>query len=103
VAEILNTDYASLQSLLGTQGLVNFANANPTDQQVENFIGSLRSSLPSAQVSTFTYKPLIGLNYSVDPKGMKTSYSYDGFGRLKTVKDHSGQVVKALDYHFINQ
>jgi YD repeat-containing protein len=103
VAEISNTDYASLQSLLGVQGLESFGNSTPSDQQVDSFLGSLRSSLPSSQVSTFSYRPLIGLSTSMDPKGMKTSYSYDGFGRLKTVKDHRGQVVKALDYHFMNQ
>lgn len=46
-------------------------------------INSLRQKLPQALVTTYTYKPLVGMLSSTDPQGITTYYEYDGFGRLK--------------------
>jgi YD repeat-containing protein len=38
----------------------------------------------------------------MDPRGVKTTYEYDTSGRLQTVKDHGGNVLKNYDYHYRN-
>ncbi|MDT3403739.1 RHS repeat protein [Mucilaginibacter terrae] len=56
-----------------------------------------------AQLSTYTYKPLVGITSMIDPRGQVTTYEYDSFQRLKTVRDENGKVVKDMEYHYKNQ
>ena len=44
--------------------------------------------------------PLLGPDEITAPNGLKTSFLYDDFGRLETVKDHSGNISKAFEYNF---
>jgi YD repeat-containing protein len=105
IAEIKNADYVTIESVLGGSGAVgNFADSNPTDQQVKDFINQLRNLplLKNTQITTFTYKPLVGMTSSTDAKGMTTFYEYDAFQRLKTIKDQNGNILKQTDYHYKN-
>ncbi|MBO9675422.1 MAG: hypothetical protein J7577_18380, partial [Sphingobacteriaceae bacterium] len=71
IAEIKNAEYSTVESLLGGSGAIEiFSNSNPTDAQVNSFLAPLRSALPNALVTTYTYKPLIGMTSSTDAKGM---------------------------------
>jgi YD repeat-containing protein len=53
-----------------------------------------------AEVTTYTFDPLIGITSSIDPKGMTTYYEYDNFQRLMNIKDQDRNIVKSYDYHF---
>ncbi|QHS56420.1 hypothetical protein GWR56_13060 [Mucilaginibacter sp. 14171R-50] len=53
-----------------------------------------------AQISTYTYMPLIGLGTTTDVKGLTNYYSYDGFNRLMDVKDQDGNIVKSYCYNY---
>ncbi|WP_144080083.1 hypothetical protein [Flectobacillus major] len=44
--------------------------------------------------------PLLGLSYSIDPAGIKTSFEYDTFGRLLHLKDHYGNILKKYQYKY---
>lgn len=59
----------------------------------------MREKLPNAQVSTYTYKALVGMTSMTDPRGT-TTYEYDSFGRLSKVKDAKGKVINTYDYHY---
>ena len=63
----------------------------------------LNNLLKDALIFTYTYKPLVGMTSMTDAKGMTVYYEYDGFGRLKSEKDHNGKVLKAYDYHYRGQ
>jgi len=104
VAEINNADYNTVESLLGGFIAVqNFSNLiNPDKAAIDAFLMPLRTSLPFALITTYTYKPLVGMTSSTDTKGMTTFYEYDAFQRLKTIKDQNGNILKQTDYHYKN-
>lgn len=105
ICEIKNADYATIKSILGGVTAVNnFAASNPTDAEVNSLINTLRNSplLKDTQITSCTYKPLVGMTSSTDTKGMITTYEYDSFQRLKTIKDQNGNILKQTDYHYKN-
>lgn len=61
---------------------------------------SIRTLLPYAMITTFTYTPLKGVESITDPKGMKTSYIYDNQGRLLQVKDNNGYILSENKYNY---
>ena len=63
--------------------------------------GSLQKALPNALVTTYTYKPLVGITTMTDPHGITTKYDYDAFGRLSKVT-HIDKAVESYEYHYKN-
>lgn len=103
IAELKNTDYLTVAGVLGGQPSVdNIATAHPSASQLAGYFSTLRNStlLKDAHISTFVHRPLIGLDLQTDAKGMSTQFGYDSFGRLATLKDHFGNLVKSYDYHY---
>ena len=63
-------------------------------------------ALSEAQVSVFTYKPLVGVTSMTDPTGKTVYYDYDPLGRLKESYYYEGSVKRNLqeyEYHYTNQ
>ena len=97
VAKIVGSDYATVRGIISNQSLLD----NPTDDNtLRNYLNNLRTSLPNALVSTYTYRPLLGMTSSTDANGRTTYYEYDGLNRLKLVKDQDGNIIKTFDYHY---
>src|SRR5690606_21513171 len=63
-------------------------------------IDELRLHPIDAQMTTYTYDPLIGMTSATDENGQPTIYKYDPFGRLETVKDSDGNILSDYEYHF---
>ncbi|WP_143569692.1 RHS repeat protein [Tenacibaculum agarivorans] len=61
------------------------------------------TALKNAQITFFTYDPLIGVTSITDPRGEVVYYEYDEFNRLKFVKNAEGQILKENVYHYKNQ
>ncbi|GHV25203.1 hypothetical protein FACS1894176_03130 [Bacteroidia bacterium] len=108
IAAIQNATYDQVKAAL-SQGetLINrVANAYiPTNEDLVA-INNLRTSntLPTnAQITTYTYKPLIGVETLTDPRGVKVTYRYDAFCRLQWIEDKDGKKVESYDYHYKNQ
>jgi hypothetical protein len=59
-------------------------------------------NLTAAQITTFTYDPLVGVTSITDPRGRTIYYIYDSFNRLKYVKDHDGNVLSENEYNYKN-
>lgn len=103
LAEIVNASYAQVEAAMGGAAAVQALSSSLEPSQFQlDLIASLRTKLPGALVTTYTYKPLVGMVTSTDPNGRVTSYDYDGFGRLQSVKD-AGNVVKSYEYHYRGQ
>jgi YD repeat-containing protein len=60
----------------------------------------LRLSPKDAQMSTYTYDPLIGMTSETDPNGKTTYYVYDTFGRLYQIKDQDDNILKQYEYNY---
>ncbi|WP_184550886.1 hypothetical protein [Mucilaginibacter sp. FT3.2] len=56
-----------------------------------------------AQMSTYTYDPLVGITSATDAKNQTTYYEYDGFQRLINIRDKDLNIVKHTDYHYQGQ
>ncbi|MBQ4822478.1 RHS repeat domain-containing protein [Aquimarina sp. MMG016] len=63
-------------------------------------LDALRTNLPDAMISTYTYDPLIGVTSMTDPRGYTTYYEYDEFNRLKFVKDADGNLISENKYNY---
>lgn len=61
------------------------------------------ASLKNAMVSGYTYKPLVGISTATDPSGKTSYYEYDSFNRLKSIKDHEGNIIEEYDYNYRNK
>jgi len=100
IAEIKNASYSAIVNLLGASEISNFSKAYPSKLDIDNFLAPLKNSLVNAQIRSFAYKPAVGLISETDIKNMSIGYEYDGYQRLKTIKDGEGNIVKHLDYHY---
>lgn len=54
----------------------------------------------NSQITTYTYDPLVGVTSITTPNGQIEYYKYDSSGRLMHVKDHNGNIIKKIDYHY---
>jgi YD repeat-containing protein len=62
-------------------------------------IDEVRVYPDGAQMTTYAYDVLLGLTYKTDSGGAKTSYQFDGLGRLQAIKDKDGNILKLFEYH----
>ncbi|XLS28399.1 hypothetical protein ACJD0Z_14475 [Flavobacteriaceae bacterium M23B6Z8] len=99
VAEIKNASFTEVATALGY-----------TETQLKNFnetnislLDGLRATLPQAMVTTYQYKPLVGMTQMTDPRGLVTTYEYDAQNRLKIVRDHQGRILSQNSYNYRNQ
>lgn len=103
VAEIRNATYQEVLSVLG-QSIIDELNDNPiTDEELRQTLHSLRTSLPKAQVTISTYRPLVGKTSETEMNGRTTFYEYDGFNRLNLVRDHDNNILKQYTFHYKEQ
>ena len=56
-----------------------------------------------ALMTTYTYTPLVGMTSQCDVDNRVSYYTYDALGRLKYVRDQDGNIIKTIDYHYMNQ
>lgn len=53
-----------------------------------------------AQMTTFTYTPGIGITTQSDLNNRISFYEYDGFGRLRLIRDADKNILKLFQYHY---
>jgi YD repeat-containing protein len=63
-------------------------------------IDDVRFYPATAQMTTYTYDPQVGVTSETDPKGETSYYEYDSFNRLKNVKDQYGNILQSYDYNY---
>lgn len=102
VAEVQGAGYGDVSGLVKQSVL---DNPNSTGQQIKAELNNLRAGLANtkAVVTTYTYKPLVGMTSQTDPNGRTTYYEYDAFGRLSLVRDHDNKILKKICYNYQGQ
>lgn len=54
----------------------------------------------NAEVSIYTYLPLIGLTSETNAAGRTIYYEYDAFRRLRCIKDDKGKILELYEYNY---
>ena len=97
IAEIKNSNFNEINAIVNIDTLSK--KLQPSDDDFKS-IRALNTKLPNVLITTYTYKPLVGMTSMTDPRGVTTTYEYDAFGRLSKVKDANGKVINTYDYHY---
>jgi hypothetical protein len=63
-------------------------------------IDEVRFYPSGAEMTNYTYDPLIGILSSTDINDMIGYYEYDNVGRLQAIKDEKGYIIKTLEYKY---
>jgi hypothetical protein len=63
-------------------------------------IDEVRLYPADAQLTTYTFNPLIGMTSRCDINNRIFYYQYDDYGRLQFVKDDAGNILKTIEYHY---
>jgi YD repeat-containing protein len=66
-------------------------------------VDELRLYPQGAQMTTYTYSPLVGMTTSCDVDNRVTYYTYDVMGRLRYIRDQDGNILKTIQYHYAYQ
>lgn len=101
VAKIIGSSYGVATSYVSLSLLDNAKNY--TDDQVRAELNKLRTNLPNALVTTYTYSPLNGMTSETSPQGYTKYYEYDGAGRLRVIRDQDRNVIKKICYSYAGQ
>ncbi len=70
--------------------------------QLQNELNKIRIAMPNAQITTYTYTPLVGVTSVTDPRGYSMYYEYDHLYRLAKVKDSDGNILSENEYYYKN-
>jgi YD repeat-containing protein len=63
-------------------------------------IDELRLYPKYAQMTSYTFDPIVGMTSQCDVNNRVSYYDYDGLGRLKDIKDQDGNILKTFEYHY---
>lgn len=100
VAKVVGATYTDCMAQL-TQSVLN----NPSsDGALLTELNKLRTNLTGkVLVTTYAYKPLIGISKQADVNNVVTSYEYDAFNRLYLIRDKDDNVVKKFEYKYVTE
>ena len=99
VAEIEGVAYASIPSVLidAVKNASNSGNQASLLSALSNLRGA--SQLSDAIMTSYTYKPLIGISTVTDARGYRMSYEYDALGRQTVIRDQDNNIVSDKTYN----
>lgn len=101
IARIEGLRHAEVETALGSTISALLCKAVPSQADYN----SIRTAVKAlgGHITTYTYKPLVGITSETLPNGNRIYYEYDGFGRLARVLDHNGSVISTNSYNYRKQ
>lgn len=93
VAKIENATYTDVSDKINIDAIQSL-----DGDALRNALAVLRTELPDALVTMYTYKPLVGIETTTDPNGKTSYYEYDSFNRLKLIRDNNNNILKKYVY-----
>ena len=106
MAVIDQAGYSEVETALGAAFINRIAQKYAPDDDDLTTLNGLRNRLPNAHITTYKYKPLVGISEITDPSGLTTYYDYDNLGRLKEIYIRKGtakEVLESYNYNYVNQ
>lgn len=104
VAKIEGLTYSEVKNVVGEALIASIAtNPAPTEAVVEQIRSKLLADTDisgRAFITTYLYKPLVGMVQQKAPNGEKTTYTYNSNNLLQSVRDHTGKTVEQYDYNY---
>lgn len=92
MAKVDDATYSQISSL----------NGKVCSYSSSTLFSSLKSLVPGAMISTYSYKPLIGLSAATDQNGVTHKYDYDSIGRLHLIKNDDDHIQSRYNYNYKN-
>lgn len=90
IAKIQNVTYSDFRkALLNVRVANDFIWAN-----------QLRDKLPFSQITTYQYKPAVGVISIKEPNGREKRFEYNNMGYLSSEADTKGRILKKYNYHY---
>jgi YD repeat-containing protein len=106
VAKITGSNYTTIIGVISQASIDAVTDVAGNDAAVRSLLQNIRTHFATdktVQVSTYTYKPLVGITSETDPTGRTIYYEYDAFNRLKLQKDEQGNILKKYCYNYAGQ
>ena len=100
IAQVVNATYVQLTGALAAGDLTALKGNTLTEADIRTRLAALRTSLPEAQVTIYTYQTHRGMTSVTDPNGITTYYEYDALGRLDQVMDFELNKLQQIDYQY---
>jgi YD repeat-containing protein len=76
--------------------------ANSYTINISGQIDELRFYPENGAMTTYTYEPFVGMTSSTNSNNQTTYYEYDGYKRLKTIRDNNQNILKQISYSLVN-
>ena len=73
-----------------------------TENTLRTKLNAIRNGFSAAQVTTFSYDPIVGVTSITDPRGEILFYEYDEFNRLSLIKNTQGDILEQHNYNYKN-
>ena len=70
--------------------------------QIGYSIDEVRMYPKSAEMTTYTYEPGLGILTTTDTNNLTSYYEYDSFGRLVAIRDENQNILKTYKYNYKN-
>lgn len=103
IIQIRNATYAEVKAAMGytDEHVESLAiQPFPSASSISQLAAIIKNSLPTAQVTSYTYKPLVGIEIITAPNGTSTTYKYDNAGRLSGIEGPDGRINELYEYHY---
>lgn len=109
IAEIKNATYEQVRAALE---FTSDTEIDALSEVAAPDVNSIRTKLDNylknttVTVTSYTYRPLVGMLTATDPRGVTTYYDYDDFNRLKRtyiIENGVQKTVQSYDYHYQGQ
>lgn len=76
----------------------NISNTSSISVNGTGAIDELRLYPDNAQMTSYTFTPLVGMTTQADANGRISYYEYDNYGRVKLIRDMDRNIIKTFSY-----
>jgi YD repeat-containing protein len=97
VAKVIGATYAGAVSHLS---VADTALYGMSEADIRTQIALIRTAMPGAHVTTYTFKQKTGVSSITDERSAISTFAYDSKDRLGSIFDLNGNIVKSYTYNF---